>query len=477
MAHIYRVHCSQPEHQVPFPLVMKVPKAGAGDGAENLVGFEVEAHLLQTLCGPHIPRVVAVGDIAIAPWIVLEYIAAPTLEAWMQTRREQLHAGGQARTAIDIAEIAHIGAAMAEALHSLHQQHCVHSDLKPANILLRSVVKAGTQAGSTHQHAAGYQAVLLDFGLSWHAHYPDLLAESLRKAVGSPAWMAPEQVVGVRGDTRSDIFALGVILYEMATGELPFGAPVTAGGLRQRMWMDPAPPRKWRADIPANLQEVILRCLVAEAKDRYQSAALVAFDLLHLDQVRVTARGERTTGTGFWPHFKRWLRAAGKSWQPSPLPSEQVSAVPIVMVALPHQDVRDATLYALKQAAQRSLGLRPGARLACVTVVGPAGLIGSGPSETQLHSQHMQRLRQWALGLDLSQHQASFHVLEGGDVADALLHYAQNNHVQLVILGAATHGLRLQNLRPTVPIRVAMEAPCSVLLVKQELPFSALFAA
>jgi serine/threonine protein kinase len=122
-------------------------------------------------------------------------------------------------------------------------------------------------------------AVLLDFGLSWHAHYPDLLAEELRKAVGSPAWMAPEQVVGVRGDPRSDIFAIGVMLYELATGELPFGEPATTGGLRQRLWMDPPRRASTGPTVPGWLQEVILRCLEPEAARRYPSAAHLAFDL------------------------------------------------------------------------------------------------------------------------------------------------------------------------------------------------------
>jgi serine/threonine protein kinase len=90
--------------------------------------------------------------------------------------------------------------------------------------------------------------VLLDFGLSWHAHYPDLLAEELREAVGSPAWMAPEQVVGVRGDPRSDIFAIGVMLYELATGELPFGEPSHQGRPAPAPVDGPAPPRALRPD-------------------------------------------------------------------------------------------------------------------------------------------------------------------------------------------------------------------------------------
>jgi serine/threonine protein kinase len=294
--------------------------------------------------------------------------------------------------------------------------------------------------------------------------------------VGSPIWIAPEQVVGVRGDPRSDVFAIGVMLYQLATGETPFGEPATQGGMRQRLWMDPVPPRKRRPDLPEWLQEIILRCLEPEADRRYGSASLLAFDLANPQQVTVTARGRQTEGTGFWTHFKRWIRAAGKHYQPSPLPSRRIEEVPIVMVAVPHHDVSDATLYSLREAVGRSLGIRPGARLACVTVISPSDTSStdSERSETTVHRQHLTRMRQWAEPLDLRSHQASFHVLESGDVADALLRYAEGNHVNMIILGAATHGLQMQRFVATVPIKVAMEAPCTVILVKQNLPFEAL---
>ncbi len=146
------------------------------------------------------------------------------------------------------------------------------------------------------------------------------------------------------------------------------------------------------------------------------------------------------------------------------------------MVAIPHHDVTDATLFSLREAVARSLGLRPGARLACVTVVSPgeASTTDSERSETTLRRQHITRLKQWAEPLDLTRHQASFHVLESGDVAEALLRYAESNHVNMIILGAATHGLQMQRFVATVPIKVAMEAPCTVILVKQNLPFEAL---
>ena len=453
MAHIYRVHYTQGEsagvNDPGFPLAMKIPRMTAGDGAENIVSFEVEHQIMQTLSGTHVPRFVAAGDLENVPYLVMEYVHGRTLQHWLDAPE---------RPSVD--DLARLGAATALAVHSLHQQNTVHLDLKPANVLIRP-------DGS---------AVLLDFGLSCHAHYPDLLAEQLRKAVGSPAWIAPEQVVGVCGDPRSDIFAIGVMLYELATGELPFGAPQTSGGLRQRLWMDPTPPRKLQPQLPEWLQEVILRCLEPEAAKRYPSAAHLAFDLRHPEQITVTDRGRNTAGTRFGTHFKRWLKAAGMQYQPSPLPAQQIEEVPIVMVAIPHKDVSDATLYSLRQAVARSLGTRQGARLACVTVISPSqtNTASEATSETSVHRRYLANLRQWAQPLNLLGHQTSYHVLESGDVAHALVNYAAGNQVSLIVLGAATHGLKTQRFVATVPIKVAMDAPCTVILVKQALPFERL---
>lgn len=452
MAHIYSVHYAHVhQHSTAsgFPMVMKIPRMTAGDGAENIVSFEVELQILPALHGPHVPRFVAAGDLVRLPYLVMEHISGNTLQHWLDDT-----------SPLPIETIAQLGAAMAQAAHSLHQQNCCHLDLKPGNVLIQE----------------NGNAVLLDFGLSWHAHFPDLLAEELRKAVGSPAWISPEQIVGVRGDVRSDIFAIGVMLYELTTRELPFGAPSTTGGMRQRMWMAPTPPRALRADVPDWMQEIILRCLEPAAAQRYATAAELAFDLTNPEQVPITQRGMRMHGLPLFGKLRRWISAAGMQYQPSPLPSQQIAEVPILMVAIPHKDVSDATLYSLRQAVARSLSTRPGARLAVVTVISPSAssTTDSSRSETRLHRTHLARLKQWAQGLEIKGHGVSFHVLEASDVALALVRYAQGNNVGVMILGAATHGLQMQRLIATVPMRVVRDAPCTVILVKQQLPFQAL---
>lgn len=438
MARLYEVQFADGSPDPGFAMLMKVPRMGAHDGPETIVSFETEVRLMPLLTGPHVPRFVAAGDLAVNPYLVLEKLKGPTYHRlWEDT------------PSFTVAHVVSLGAALARACHSLHRQNVVHQDLKPANVILRP---DGT-------------AALLDFGLSFHGDLPDLLAEETRKPVGTHAYMAPEQVIGIRGDARSDLFAIGVILYEFLTRELPFGDPQTAGGLRQRLWMDPVPPRARRDDIPPWLQEVILRLLEPQAEHRYPSARHLAFDLEHPDQVVVTARGHRLKGTPWHQHLKRWLRSAGLQYKPSVMPSRQIDEVPIVMVAVPSVDVTDATLYSLRMAVSRSLGVRPGARLTCVTVTS-----ASEAADADGQRRLLEYLQRWAEPLDLSMHQVSFHVLGSGDVATALVQYAKRNTVSIIVMGAATHGLALQPIVPTIPVKVAMMAPCTVMLVKEDAP-------
>ena len=106
--------------------------------------------------------------------------------------------------------------------------------------------------------------MLIDFGLSHHNQLPDLLQEEFRLPYGTAPYMAPERLLGVRDDPRSDLFSLGVLLYFFTTGERPFGESETLRGMRRRLWRDPYPPRKLKSDYPPWLQEIVLRCLEIE---------------------------------------------------------------------------------------------------------------------------------------------------------------------------------------------------------------------
>ncbi|MET0517920.1 MAG: serine/threonine-protein kinase, partial [Burkholderiaceae bacterium] len=270
MANLWSVTRLEPKAGEDFPLIMKLPRIKGGEDPATIVGFEVEQMLMPALSGPHVPRYVARGDWTRQAYIVMERIEGPSL-------RPRLDAAP-----LPIDEVADIGARVAIALHALHRQHVVHLDVKPSNIMFRP----------------GGEAVLVDFGLSRHDHLPDMLEEEFSLPMGTGPYMSPEQIQFVRNDPRSDLFALGVMLYHLLTGERPFGHPTSVSGLRRRLYEDPEPPRALRPECPPWLQELILRCLEVKPERRHQSAAQLALDLQDPSQVALTRRAQRMQRSG-----------------------------------------------------------------------------------------------------------------------------------------------------------------------------------
>lgn len=427
-ARIYRAQCAEGQADPGFALVLRQTRLDGGE-AEALRRFEVEHQALRVLRGPQVPRLLAADEAAPAPWLVMESIDGPSL----QQRLDQ-----PALPAIE--EVVGLGVALAQAVHQLHLQEVVHLGLRPDRVRI-------TPEG---------RVVLLGYGLSWHAHHPDLHAGLAGAAAGEAGWMAPEQLLGVRGDPRSDLFALGAILYQLLTHELPHGLPDSEAALRQRLWREPPPPRRWRPEIPAWLQEVLLRCLAPEPAQRYPSAAHLAFDLRHPQQVRVTARGDALQPPPFWTTWRRWWRAQRLlRRRPAPAPVRAWPEVPIVLLAVPQEDTPSETLQALRRAALRALGPRPGARLACVTVLAPGAR-----GDSQALRRQLAQLQRWAQGLEGAGHQTSSHVLVAPDVAAALLDWAQRNAVSDLVLGAGSAA------GDGVAVRVARQAACNVQLVR-----------
>src|SRR3954466_881473 len=250
---------------ISVPILMKVPRVSEGEDPAAIVSFEMEQMILPRLSGPHVPACYSIGDFERQAYVVIERIPDTTV----YSRLSDLPLGYE--------EARVIAARIAAALADLHRQNVIHHDIKPSSIMFRP----------------SGEAVLIDYGLSCHKHLPDLLQEEFRLPYGTAPYMAPERLTGVRGDPRSDLFSLGVLLYFFTTGVRPFGETETLRGMRKRLWRDPHPPRKLKPDYPPWLQEIVLLCLEIEPKWRHPTAAQLAFDLGHPDQVKLTARSER----------------------------------------------------------------------------------------------------------------------------------------------------------------------------------------
>lgn len=425
----------------PLPLVMKIPRLGPGERAVNVIGFEVCRMVMGALAqSSHHPTLVSYGDIETIPYLVMGYVEGTRLSEWIS------------RAPIAPDEVARLGAAFALALHDLHCNDVVHLDLKPTNVIYR----------------AGGEAVLIDFGLAHHSHFPDLLAEELRIPVGNWVYMSPEQVVGVRCDPRSDIFALGAMLYELATGRLPFGRPSSIAEVRRRLYRDPIPLRAIVPGIPEWLQEIILRCLEIDARARYASADRIAFDLTNPSRVELTERSSRRRRAGPATLVHRWLRAKHFEPAPCPPPVTQKNPAPVVAVALVTSPIDEYLLEALREAVRTVLAFDRQCRIACVTVVPPAAtLTGEGDERTatERHIKRLVELRKWAKPLELPEERLTCHVLESDKPAEVLIDYATMNDAKLMLIGAPRKGGG-SRLFGGVCAQVVAGAPCSVSVVR-----------
>jgi nucleotide-binding universal stress UspA family protein len=424
-----------------FPIVLKAPLLGRGESAIGIIGLEMEQLILAKLSGPHVPRFVSAGDIRASPYVVMEWIDGKSLAEVF------------ARAPLPPEDVARVGAALADAIHSIHLQNVIHFDIKPENFLLRPTG----------------EAVLLDFGFAQHARYPDLLAEEKEFAAGSAPYVSPEQLRHDRSDPRSDLFALGVLLYELATGAQPFGQPETVPGMRDRLWRRPTPPRALNPDVPPWLQEIVLRCLEPAAGARYQSAAHIAFDLRHPEQVALSARAREAKGLGVVAQAGRWWRARRQVGALA-LPARSASRrVPVIMVAIDTEHPEDERHPVLQDATRQLVSLYPELRLMCISVVKAAPL-GEGSDDrdttTGRHLEHKMRLRHWVKPLGFPPSRISLHVVEGANAGSTLLDLARANHVDLIILGAPGASERALAWWRSVASNVTANAHCSIHVVR-----------
>ncbi len=211
--------------------------------------FQQEAELIASLEHPAIVPVYDFGWHGQQPYIVMRYMSEGTLDDLIKKKGE-----------LKLTEIAHILKRVAEALDAAHAKNIIHRDVKPSNILFDNTG----------------EAFLSDFGIAKSQKIVDDEGEWL---VGTPAYMSPEQAKGDNVDGRSDVYALGVVLYRLLTGQLPFSSDSTTALLNAHSTLPIPDVRKVKDNIPAVWQEVITKAMAKDRNERYQTAGDFARDV------------------------------------------------------------------------------------------------------------------------------------------------------------------------------------------------------
>lgn len=256
MAYVYEAEDTLLKRRV----AVKILKQQYTEDAEFVRKFENEALSAASLSHPHIVNIYDVGSQVYQDrqihFIVMELIEGSTL-------KEAIQAQGK----MDSSVVARIGGQIAEALQCAHDHNIIHRDIKPANIL---IMKSG-------------DVKVADFGIARISSSSTVTYTN--SILGTVHYISPEQAKGRFTDYKSDIYSLGVVMYEMATGQVPFDADNSVGIAIKHIQQAPIPPRELNEDLAPGLEAIILKCMEKNPADRYAQASDLVYDLKHYSQL------------------------------------------------------------------------------------------------------------------------------------------------------------------------------------------------
>src|SRR5271157_5783503 len=277
------------------PVAIKVPHPEMESDPVFFDRFHREQEIGQKLDHPGVMKVLADGDRS-QVYMVMEWAEGQLLREILN-QQGKLPADRAVRLTLRILD----------ALEYIHSHGVVHRDLKPENIMV-----------DPEDHIK-----LIDFGIAASAGARRLTFAKFSQTMGTPDYISPEQVRGKRGDARSDIYALGVMLYEMLTGKVPFTGPNAFIIMNDRLLNNPIPPREIDPTLSPQLQEIIYRALERDPKNRYATAREFAWDLEHQDQVGVADR----------PELRDWKRRRSP-WPRRILFYVMLALIPVIIFGL-----------------------------------------------------------------------------------------------------------------------------------------------
>ena len=303
MAEVYKAYQANLDRYVAIKLMHQFLAADQ----DFISRFEREA---KNVAGLRHPNIVQVFDFDVhngTPYMVMEYIEGDTLKTYL----EQLNREGKP---LPMAEAINIIREVGHALSYAHKQKMIHRDVKPANVMLDK----------------GGRVILTDFGIAKILTGPSFTVTGA--TIGTPAYMSPEQGLGRPGDHRSDLYALGVMLYQLVTGQLPYEADTPLAVMLKHV-NEPLPlPRTFKADLPEGIERIILKAMAKNPDDRFNSADEMLAQLDNMNTAEMLAIPPASMAAGPEAHAATVAMATG-ALKPTPADATRVAPAGAVAAA------------------------------------------------------------------------------------------------------------------------------------------------
>jgi len=252
-------------------VAVKVPHPEMEADPTLLERFRREEEIGQELDHPGIVKTYD-GEERSRRYMVIEWVQGRLLRSILNEQRK-----------LPIDRAVGLSLAICDALDTMHKHGVVHRDLKPENIMV-----------DDHDRVK-----IIDFGIAMKEDARRITHASMTPALGTPDYISPEQVIGQRGDQRSDVYAMGAMLYEMLTGQPPFTGPNPLVVMNERVLVDPEPARTLNPEISLALEEILFRALERDPRHRYSTAAEMAWELEHQELVGIEERNRAHASRGF----------------------------------------------------------------------------------------------------------------------------------------------------------------------------------